>query len=429
MEIIPQDYQPEVELKSFPDGKYKAKGIRWLSLDDRQNPVLVYQKGNGKMVARCRFIVEGQEGNGPPMSIELNQVALLVRAFSPSSVDKLPAIPPMDSPGLVSQYLTVAEKLINESSKTISIEVNNGWVDRGGVSGMEITGYIYFKFKGVVPNYKTGRIEPMESRYTDDTDENKRNSFFYTLWEVVAGEGGSKSPFDGVTFTESNNYAVVVRDGKPDWQRTSTGNYTLASVIMANMMRLTAPQMFEDNYECKDPYNVLPEWNDFALANENILKGERSKSERGKIRINWSSVQPASLVLSKSSESSKSSSTSVKSSAENKLDDSVIDSRARDLIKDLLNELTEGEAFVENSFNLTDAGSATAKTYLKPLKVSGILSHGIIKNLTFDEVKAILDNISVPDSFSSKLVSYKHKLAAIGIGDIGTDDESADADF
>jgi len=111
-----------------------------------------------------------------------------------------------------------------------------------------------------------------------------------------------------------------------------------------------------------------------------------------------------------------------------RLDQDTIDARARDLVKSFLSELTDGEAFVKDSFTLTDAGSATAKTYLKPLKAAGVLSHGIIKNLTFDEVKAILDNISVSSDFSEKLTDYKHNLAAIGIGD-SLEEESDDADF
>ncbi len=413
MEAIPSDYVPdEQERKAFPDGKYKASGITWFTLDDRQNPVLVSQK-DGRMVGRCYFKVANRE-DGPPMSLELAEMPLLVKAFG-GDLTSLPEMPTLDKPGKVSQYMFAVEKVIARDEKEISIEVTNGWVDNGSIAGMDVLGYVYFTFDSVVPS-KTGEIKPSEGQW---------GPYFLTRWKVLAGEGGGPSPFTGVAFTDLINYAVDVAGERPDWKRTPTGGYTAAAVTLCKVMTLTAPEMVESNYTHTNPFNLLPEWGEKAETRKQVLKGIRNKNEKGKLRTDWGSVEPVynfgeqhkveqpPLLVSRPTPS-----TTVSS-----MPPGEDDAKARLILKRLLTTLTGAEAFVGDTFDTNAEGKRTAITYLGPLKTAKIVPHGMIKNMTWEHVQAILENIKVPPEHDVALTNLRHELAAVGIG---ADDGSSD---
>ncbi len=413
MEAIPNDYVPdEQERKAFPDGKYKASGIIWFTLDDRQNPVLVSQK-DGRMVGRCYFKVANHEDK-PPMSLELTEMALLVKAFG-GDLTTLPEIPTLDKPGKVSVYMTAVEKAIEDANKEVSIEVANGWVNNNAIAGMDVSGYVYFVFDSVVPS-KTGEIKPSEGQW---------GSYFLTRWKVLAGEGGGPSPFTGALFTDLLNYAVSMEGERPDWKRTPTGGYTSNAVTLCKVMTLTAPEMFESNYVPESPYNLLPEWADKAEKRKQVLKGIRNKNEKGKLRTDWGSVEPVynfgepSKVEPPRVEVSRLTPSATVSSMPPGEDDE----KARLILKRLLTMLTGAEAFVGDNFDTNAEGKRTAITYLGPLKTAKIVPHGMIKNMTWEHVQAILENIKVPPEHDVALTNLRHELAAVGIG---ADDGSSD---
>ena len=416
MQAIPSDYVPdEQERKAFPDGKYKASGIVWFKLDDRQNPVLVSQK-DGRMVGRCYFKVANHEDN-PPASLELSEMALLVKAFG-GDLTALPEIPTLDKPGKVSAYMMAVEKAIEDANKEIPIEVANGWVDNGSIAGMDVTGYSYFSFDSIVPS-KTGEIKPSEGQW---------GPYFLTRWKVLAGEGGGPSPFTGALFTDLINYAVDVAGGRPDWKRTPTGGYTAAAVCLCKVMTLTAPVMFENDYTAKDPYNLLPEWADAAERRKQVLKGIRNKNEKGKLRTDWSSVEPVyNFGVSPRVESPQAEVPRLTPFSHNVAVSSMPpgedDAKARLILKRLLIMLTGAEAFVGDTFDTNAEGKRTAIAYLGPLKAAKIVPHGMIKNMTWEHVQAILENIKVPDEHDVALTNLRHELAAVGIG---ADDGSSD---
>ncbi len=409
MQAIPSDYVPDrEELKPFPDGKYKATGITWFSLDDRQNPVLVAQK-DGRMVGRCRFKVVGQE-EGAPMSLELAEMPLLVKAFG-GDLDSLGEMPTLDKPGKVSAYMAAAEKTIEVANKEVHIEVANGWVNNNSIPGMDVTGYVYFVFDAIMPS-KNGKIEPTDGQY---------GKYFLTRWKVLAGEGGGPSPFTGAVFSEIINYAVTVEGGRPDWARTPTGGYTTSAVILCKVMTLTAPDMFESDYTAVDPYNLLPEWSDKAEKRKQVLKGVRSKSEKGRVRLEWSTVEPV-YNFSPTSKTESPVSKSTPSTVVRSVSPGEDDAKAREIMRILLNTLGGIDCFKTDSYDTTPEGKKVAATYLGPLKTAGVVPHGMIKNMTWGEVSAILENIKVPDEFKESVTALRHDLTAAGIGaDDGSD--------
>ena len=399
MQAIPSDYVPEKEeLKPFPDGKYKATGITWFTLDERQNPVVVAQK-DGRMVGRCRFKVVGQE-DGAPMSLELSEMSLLVKAFG-GDLTSLPEIPTLDKPGKVSAYMTAVEKAIEASDKEVSIEVSGGWVSNNSIPGMDVIGFIYFVYEDTLPA-KSGKIESTDGQY---------GRYFITRWKVLGGEGGGPSPFTGANFNELINYAVTVENGKPDWARTPGGGYTSAAVVQCKIMSLTAPEMFEDGYSAIDPYNLLLEWSAKAEKRKQVLKGNRSKSEKGKVRMEWSTVEPVFNFVANRTEPRSTPSATVSS-----IPPGEDDAKARSILKRLVNTLGGEECFNADTFDVNTVGKRTAKKYLGPLKDAGVISHGFIKSMKWDEVNAILDNIQVPDEHKEFLTNLRHELAAVGIG-------------
>lgn len=384
MKPIPDDYEPEYE--KFPAGKYKATGIVWTSLDNRENPVLVTQ--NDRMVGRLSFTIAGYE-EGPPMSLTVGEMALLVKAFG-ADIEKLPPMPSLDKPGTVSKYMRGVEELINAANKEVDIEVSDkGWVNADSVGGMNVVGYIYFDYDDILPNEETGEIEPIAGEWGD---------YFITRWKVAGGEGGGPSPFTGATFLETFTYAIISNEeNKVDWARTSSGGYSWPAVALSRMMTLTAPSMFEEGREPENPKNLLPEWDRLAKRQMQRLKGQRAKTKKGKIRMDWPNVEPVfdipkpTIVPTQTAVSDR-------------------DVEARGLLRPLLDALAGTNAFEGNTWDLTMAGTEAARTHLAPLKTRGVIPHGRIPELTAEEVMAIFENIDVPIEQKDLVMQLTEKL-------------------
>ena len=378
MKPIPADYvPPEQEFDTFDDGEYMVKGFEWFSVNDSERPILVAQK-DGRMVGRLNFKLEEGE-DGPPYSLEMGDMALLVLAFG-GDIDKLPEQPPLDKPGMISAYMEAVQSLC-DTGKASKAYVEKGWVN--WVEGMQVVGFNYFILEDMWPK--------------DDNDdptfkEGEWGPYFSLRFRVTAGEGGGVTKFKGASFSEIRSYSVVVNeDGdvpEADWERTKvTGQPTKSAVILSRLMEHTAPAMFEDGFVPSNPYNLLPDWLREAKKVNRELKGYRAKEEKGnKIKLQWATVEPVQPIA-----------TVVEPVMEPHAPEMVlVDAKAREYLKELLTMLAGGPAFVADSLDLTPLGKETAKEYLGPLKKAGVLSHGVIKNLTFDEVKAIFMAVPIP---------------------------------
>ena len=409
MQAIDPNYVPpeNAELEKFPDGSYQAKGFTWFTLDDNtKKPILVAQKNN-KLVARLRFkLVDGKQG--PPMSVELGEVALLVRAFG-GDISKLPVLPAENQPGMVSSYLEVAQAL--SKLNVVTIISKNGWVNANGVSGMGVPeGLYYFRLVEVAPIHKdTGIVTPKEGQF---------GKFFFVTFEIVAGEGGGETQFKKATFQELVSYAVTVDDsGQPDWQRTEQSKqYTSAAVRLSNLMRLTAPSLFEDEFTPPDPYNLLPWWSGIAIAENKVLGGTRVKNEKGEIRLMWSTLKSGDSVsvpptatqapLVQAAPIMQQQDSLAEKESENLRN---ADEKARAILRTVMNEMAGVETVVNN--NLNDAGKEIARKYFAPLKKGGQINNGSYSKLDFDDITVILDNLLLDN-----IEIYKEQLIAAGVG-------------
>lgn len=379
----------------FEDGKYAVKGVEWFTTDDDDNPILVGQS-DGKLVGRLNFILVDDK-EGPPHSLTLAEMPLLVRAFG-GDISKLPNKPDLSVPAQVSAYMKRIQEL---AIGTTSVEVKSGWVRN--IAGAEIpTGLFYFKVVGVSPkNKETELPEPKDGQW---------GPWFLVDFEVVAGEGGSKTPWEGATFTEFISYAVEVKDGEPDWARNKKGDYTGAAVQLSHLMLYTAPGMFEDGFVFKNPNNILPDFLRMALKEKKILKGFRQKNKKGdRIVLDLSTVEPVTNM----------STIDNRAITDNKTSE---DAKARMLVKQLMN-LVAGQECFTSDFVLNETGKSIAKKYISPLKADGKIKNGKIGLLTYDEI-LIIFNIIEPDVLGKEEYQpIKEKFSCIGMG---LDDDTAE---
>jgi len=399
MKPIPADYvPPEQEFETFDDGEYMVKGFEWFSItEDTKRPILIAQK-NGQMVGRLNFYLEDGE-EGPPYSLEVGDMALLVLAFG-GDIDKLPEQPSLAEPGRISAYMEAVKKLCS-TDKASKAYVKKGWVN--WVEGMQVVGFNYFVLEDIGPKDEETE-EPV-------TKEGEWGPYFMLRFRVTAGEGGGATKFKGASFSEIRSYSIVVNEEgeipEADWERTKvSGQPTKSAVILSRLMEHTAPTMFEEGFVPTNPYNLLPDWLREAKKANRELKGYRAKEEKGnKIKLQWATVEPVQLgVVIAEPE--------VKPQAPEMV---LVDAKAREVLKALLTTLAGGPAFVADTLDVTPLGRETAKKYLGPLKSAGVLSHGVIKSLAFDEVQVVFDRISIPEEYKQEFTVLRQQLAAVGI--------------
>ncbi len=395
MQSIPDSFVPSEsgEYDTFDDGEYTVQCFDWTSTSDNDRPILVSQK-DGRMIGRLNFKLESGD-EGPPYSLELRAMPVLVLAFG-GDVEKLPERPELDNPGKISAYMDAVQSLCITGNTTV-VHVQEGWVR--WVVGMEVVGKYQFVLEDLWPKDDNGEPELKEGKYGFFT-----NAYF----RVTTGEGGSPTKYKDAYFREYCPYAVVVNEvnGEPvvDWKRTKVKKeFTSEAVRFSNLMRYTAPVMFEDGYVIANPYNLFPEWLREAKNKNLELKGERIEKD-GKAGLDWSTLEPVLPTV-----------ISVPEVKPQEPELVLVDAKAREQLKALLSLLAGGEAFVGDTFDITPLGRETAKQYLGPLKKAGVLTHGVIKDLTFDEVQTIFERIPVPDEHKEGFTKLRHQLAAIGV--------------
>jgi len=400
---IPEDYVPPEsgEYDTFDDGQYTVQGFEWTSVNDSDRPILVAQK-DGRMVGRMNFKLEDGD-EGPPYSLELRAMPPLVLAFG-GDVEELPERPSYDQPGKISAYMDAIQSLCINGNTTVA-HVKEGWVR--WLEGAEIVGPYQFVLEDIWP-----KDEDDEPALADG----EFGRFATVYFRITAGEGGSATKYKDAYFSEIYNYAVVVNEGTDgipeiDWKRTPIQKgYTSDARRLSKLMRYTAPSMFEDGYVVANPYNLLPEWLREAKRGELVeLKGRRGVGPKGgRVKLDGLNIETVLLTVIPES---------VQEVKPPEPELVLVDAKARDALRTLLTILNEGDesAFITNTFNVTPSGKETAIKYLGPLKKAGILSHGVIKDLTFDEVQKIFEHIPVPDEHKEEFTNLRHQLASIGV--------------
>lgn len=391
MRAIPPDYEPPENegFDKFPEGKHKVSSFEWFTLNENKQPILKTQK-DMKMVGRLRFnLPDGKIG--PPFSLTLGEMGLLVRAFGKDPTS-LPPLPELNQPIRITEYMQAIERVCQ--GKEVEVEVNkDGWVS--SIKGFDVPeDYFYFQLSDISPKDEKGN--PFHK-------EGPHGHYFFVEFEIYFGEGGSETPYKGAKFTEIMSYAVDVgENGKLDWARTEKEKvYTQSATRLSKLVRLTAPSMklLEQEYDFSNPHNILPDWSKHAQNDKVMLKGNRAKNEdTRRIQLLWPSLQsvdgyePSKEVLNLSES----------------------DIKGRVILNDLFDYLGE-EKTVQNN-NLTPTGIELAKKYISPIKQQGLVKHGSFLELDYDDVMAIFNYVEKTIVDDEKIKQLKIDLIHAGVG-------------
>lgn len=256
--------------RQWDDGEYTAVGLQWF--DDEQHtddgdPIYVVQQGD--LVARCRLLVQGEEDDGPPMSIRPGQILALAKAFG-VDVDKKWPDPIKDS----SKFLQVVERAVGKTDAELKITVSGGWVSD-------------------VPGWSLPRDQSFQLVYVgcdtldDDGDPCWRDYGYgrsvILRFKIIGDLDGDTTPYDGWEERIFVPYRVAPDPDDPDMPTFviddgDKGNNT-AQVNCYNLMQATAPTLLE-NESWEDTSNVMPEWDDFAKEAVIILRGDTIWSKK-----------------------------------------------------------------------------------------------------------------------------------------------------
>jgi len=374
MKAIDPNYEPTsegVEFEKFENGTYNATGIKWMASNmDGGKPILTLDNF-GNLTARLKFDIEEKEF-GPPMSLPLDRMVLLVRGFG-GDLAKLPKIPPENYPDQVSAYMLKVQELCKGNTK---VAVWNDWVNE--IKGAEIPkGYFHFviedftpKSKGGLPQWKDGSFGPE----------------FYIRTRIVAGEGGDETPFAGCIVSQRMSYALVVDgEGKNDWYRNASNEKSAAASYMGRLMVHSTDGVFDNDFELPDPTNVLPYWFE-NLVSGKVLKASRitaTKSPRlNKVKWDWSSVEPAGYNVENSS------------GTEVHAKDNSVETKAQKLLISVFCKMADTSVTEGGIFNLNDKGIELARKYINPLMKEDKVVHGAVERFTFEEVQVIIESIN-----------------------------------
>lgn len=396
MKPIPADYVVEDNAQeAFPDGPCTINGkIEWFTKDQEGRPILVAQK-NGSLVGRLRFTLSNGS-DGPPMSMTLGEMPILVHKFcGAEGVEKLPNIPKVTEAGKVSAYMTQVANLIRESSKELKVKVENGWVS----NFLELPAGPY--------EFYVSNLSPVDKETGDPTPkEGQYGPFFFVEFTI---EGGT---YSGASFNEIVSYAVKMGEDGPEWEKTSRGEYTASAARLSKLMRLSAPDMFEQGVPNK--YNLLPYWKSF-LGEKNLMSGYRSPDEKGRVKLLFQTLESTNKSAPKESPAKEESQASAE---KNSAMVETEDHKARTMLVEALNYYAGEPTVREGTFDLVGVGIEVARKYLSPMKKSkensnGFLTKGDINLLKYDEIVKIFEHLPEKDSFINGLYS---KLAGVGLG-------------
>ncbi len=389
------------DFEKFEDGNYKAVGIDWFSLDDNEQPILV---GVNTLVGRLNFKLEGDK-EGPPMSLRLGQMPLLLKAFG---IEDIETPPHYSKVGQVTQYMEMVENKINQSEKTVSIKVKKGWVNANGVKGMDLPGALYyFELVDITPK-KDGAPYSLSGDFND---------YFFLEFEVKFGEGGSKTVYEGARFSELVNDTIIVKNGEINFKRTSKGDPTVSSKRLGRFMTLTAPSMFPIKVSDLDnSLNVLSYWLKIALSDKKLIKGARFQ-DKGRMKLQINTVEWANEPKKKQT---------IKPEFPETIEDES-DAKAKAILLEAL-EIFAGEKVVTSGYSLNAAGKKIVKKWITPVRKDGLIPQIPFKKLSWDNVKTIFDCWmeslnDLPESFEKLYDKLTQAGIRIDLEDDSFDDE------
>jgi hypothetical protein len=379
LKAIPDDYQPEEEYNVYPEGIHNTRPnadgvtLTWFSLNEEtEEPILVGQP-DGKLVGRCRLNVDEQ--GGPPMSVTLGEMALLVKAFG-ANVSELPAQPEISDAGAVTAYMNKVKELVDKTEKRVQIHVSDkGWIYK--VKGMEL------------PKTTLNWILVAVSRKDESGLPYKKTlefgDVFWPTFRVVSSAGNVPTPYAGVEIQPLINYAVEQKGDTVDWQKNKGGSYTAAATRFNKLIRYTAPAIFEqDDFKPKHPENLLIDWQENLPEKPQVLSFNVDYNQKGYAEIIFATLSPAGYTYDKP----------VITNGETKPESKPVaktENKPLDLIIQLVQHLADTKDVLKPDGTLNDAGLVVAKKYFSPLRAENKLTHSRFTEYGLEEAKAILD--------------------------------------
>lgn len=411
MRDIPEGHvPPDGEFTQYEDGEYEALGLEWFSVETESPdiPLMVAQK-NGVKVGRLRFNLKDGKA-GPPMSVQLGEMALLVKAFG-GDIRDLPELPGPTEAGKIADYM-IAVKVLSDTAKCIKVTCKNGWVSIRDVQGAEILGDFYLRAVDITPKDKETDIPFLKS--------SQFGQYFFLSLEIVADGFGKSTVLRGAIFSEIMNYGLTTiktDEGlEPDLERTDvTGEYTAAAHRMAALIRIVAPELFSEGYVHPDPTNLLPDLLEKILESETVFKAGRIKTEKGRVKLNWGDVSEVSgFTIPKEKSEVVEEKERVTGPG---VDAEDVARKARIILIEFLDSIAGEPTYLQGKF--TEAGKKVGRSHLRPLLDKGLIQNNMVENITFGEVQIILDSQDKTDFVDN----LRHRLAAVGVG-VDSEDDS-----
>jgi hypothetical protein len=386
-EAIPDNYEPSQEpsnYTAYADGDYQVKGFTWKSVETSTgNPMLVMRKDN-KLGGRLNFNLNDGQAEGPFMSIFLSDMPLLAKAFGINT-----PIPPSETQaGLVSQFMKNMENDVNNSGRTTKVTVKGGFVNH--VQGMEVPhGYFYFHLVDV-----RGRGQDCQPFVGKGESE-----YFWFVFQVDAGEGGSETPFKGSTFDSASGLGLDIQDGYLIWDKTQAGKWTTSAANIRKLFNATTGDILSTGFDIADKSKFVPFWKTHIEAH--TLKGSRVKDAKsGRINLAWDTIEVVQGFKGETKPVTQQ-------------QPETVDEKGRKVFVKIINTLTNGKGAIEEdgSWKFTPEGAANfAKPYISPLKNQNLIQGTNLGNITFDDMDKIIKTL--PKDNIQELIS---EFTVIGV--------------
>lgn len=421
----------------YPEGEYKAVGIKWAFVDSDNQPALKAQS-NGVMSARMYFIVKDKEQEkGPYYMADMANLNALVKAFD-NEAELLP-VPDKNDSEKVRDFLVYCADKINNSGNEVDFEVNSeGWCN---VKEAYIHADCNFLLRVTEINSKNENKVP--GWFTIDFGEGRHAKKIKCRVEILGSPLGAITPWNTATFDTTIPYSFKYYDGELDFERKEDGNMTGNGTQLFKFSHVYAPKIYSDD-RTEPPAesdNLVPWLIENASPVVFMAKVKNSRAKKSGImyyNVDWYNVEvvPEPQLANLNVEPIKAQELDIpeemkpKPKQEETIEDnSDIDGKAQKYLHEALNILADGEIF-EQDYSLTSPGEKVAMQYLKPLKESGVFpKQRKIKEVTYDEGSVILTSLVETVEDGEKKVKLAHKLDKLHEALLGFDEKEPEQAF